>query len=65
MTLSGRSRDYWDFFASECERQEGPLSAPDAWHPRRSVLLAMAAKGRAGQPMANLIFAARTICCCA
>ncbi len=59
MTLSDRTRAYWDFFASECVRLKSPLYLrfseavrDDSW------LSALAAKARPGQPMANLLFGA-------
>ena len=59
MTLSDRTRAYWDFFASESVRLKSPLYLrlseavrDDSW------LSALAAKARLGQPMANLLFGA-------
>jgi len=52
--LSDRSRDYWDFFISECVRQKTPLYFRLAKGVRDDeALSALVAKVRASQPMAN------------
>ena len=57
--LSDRSREYWDFFISECVRQRAPLYVRLAEGVRDDeALSALAANVRASQPMANLLFGA-------
>jgi hypothetical protein len=57
--LPDRSREYWDFFISECVRQKAPLYFRLAKGVRDAeALSALAAKVRASQPMANLLFGA-------
>lgn len=59
MSLSGRTRDYWDFFIGECIRQKAPLYARLSEGVRDDAYLAaLAARARPGQPMANLILGA-------
>ena len=59
MSLSGRSRDYWDFFIGECVRQKAPLYARLSEGVRDDpYLAALAGRARPGQPMANLILGA-------
>ena len=57
--LPDRSREYWDSFISECVRQKAPLYFRLAKGVRDDeALSALAAKVRASQPMANLLFGA-------
>ncbi len=59
MSLSQRSKDYWDFFIGECVRQKAPLYA----HLSKGIrddpqLVALSARARPGQPVANVMLGA-------
>ena len=59
MSLSSRSKEYWNFFIGECSRQKAPLYGLLTEGIKNDPYLsALTARARPGQPMANLILGA-------